>query len=264
MFAGILIMCAGMCIGILDNYDLGPLYAYECAFALYIAYYFIPVCSALPICYIQRYLSREATSRLLVFRSDQKRYIAGTVISTILAGFLVVAVASLLFAGISFLLCWPEGVTTAIPAGGAATLEESEGLVEYVKAGYLDLMLYEDTGLLRTFPILGEHHALMFAVNIFLNSLQGSMYSVAALGCIAFTHNQYIAVAFPFLLNRVLLFLASETHSFWLNPGQLSLDGVMSETIGGGLVFAFSYWAIVTLLFGGIWTIREMRRTRRG
>lgn len=268
MLIAILIMCGGICIGMEGNYDLGLLYSYECAFAMNVAAFFLPFCSVLPVCYIQRYLSRDATSRLMVYRGGRKKYILGNVLNALLAGFLVLLLASLLYALINVLLIGPEGVITGVPAGGAATFEESKGAVEYVKVGYLYESLsdgaYADNGLIGAFPILHQNHLLLFVVEIFLNSMQGAMYSMIALGCYAFIKNQYIAVAFPFLFNRVLAYLAGATSQFWLSPDQLSLDGVMGHTIGGGLVYHFAYWTVVALLFGGTWGIRELRRMRHG
>jgi hypothetical protein len=265
----IIVLCGAMCAN--TDYDNGPLYAFEYADALGIVIYFVPIAAALPVCYIQRYLSREDTSRLLLFRGSRSRYIAANIISTILVGMIVMAAAFCLFAMISFLKCWPDGVWAATDNGELPYWDEYNDLVypegqviTYVKVGYLDILLNDDYGLVGTFAILSKHHLLLFLAEGLVMAIQGAIYATVALGCFAFTSNQYVSLAFPFLLRTGLAFLGSSTGQFWLDPGQLGLSGAMSETMGGGTVYLFSAWCVVTLLFGGAWGLRQVRRSRHG
>jgi hypothetical protein len=266
----IIVLCGAMCAN--TDYDNGPLYAFEYADALGIVIYFVPIAAALPVCYIQRYLSREDTSRLLLFRGSRSRYIAANIISTILVGMIVMAAAFCLFAIISFFHCWPNGVWTADVDPDLVPYMDEEGVliwpeeqeVTYTQVGYLDILLHEDYGLVGTFAILSKHHLLLFLAEGLVLAIQGAIYATVALGCFAFTSNQYVSLAFPFLLRTGLAFLGSSTDLAWLDPGQLSLGGWMSETIGGGTVYLFSAWCVVTLLFGGAWGLRLVRRSRHG
>jgi hypothetical protein len=270
MLLAILVLCGAMCAN--TDFDNGPLYAFEYADALGIMIYFVPIVAALPVCYIQRYFSREDTSRFLLFRGSRSRYIVANIVSTILVGMIVMAAAFCLFAMISFLKCWPNGVWVADADPDIVPYVDEEGImiwpedqeVTYIQVGYLDILLHEDYGLVSKFAILSEHHLLLFLAEGLVLAIQGAIYATVALGCFAFTNNQYVTLAFPFLLRTGLAFLGSSTNLDWLDPGQLSLGGWMSETIGGGTVYLFSAWCVVTLVFGGVWALRQLRRRRHG
>lgn len=268
--AAIVILCAAYCME--ADYEFGILYAYEYANALGVVTFFVPIAAALPVCFIQRYFSREEIFRLALFRGSRVTYIFSHIVSTLLAVMVVVGAATVLFAGISFLHCWPEGVWIQEYTGDGMQTQLIDGEwvfvdtgeVTEVQIGYFDMDINTHFGPLQVFPSLAEHHVLKLAVEALLQMVQGSVCAMFALGAFAFLHNQYIALAVPFLLRTGLAFLSTATGLIWLDPGQLRLVGIMNETIGGGMVYVLIVWLTVTVICGGLWGFRTVWRNYHG
>lgn len=257
-------MLLGFCIE--ARYDMGIIYSYDYSISLGYAGFAVPIAAVFPVCFVQRYLSREGTSRLILFRSSRRSYMLSNLFSTFLSGMIVMGVAFLLFSVISFFNCWPEGVVVDL-GGDILSYIEYEGElvpgsteVDYEQVGYFYCVM-NDYGLYSSIPFFAAHHVIYYLVKGLLLMLQGGMYAMISLACYAFLQNQYIALVLPFLSWVALNFLGTTTKCFWLDPSQLHLTGVMSEsTPYGGLVYFVVYIAVVFLLCAGMWGVRTMRR----
>lgn len=259
-------MLVGYCAQ--SEYYMGVIYAQEWSFSLGYAYWFMPIASVFPVCFIHRYLSRESLSRLITFRGTRAKYILSNIFTAFVAGMIVMGAAYLIFGIISFFQCWPDTVTYKELTEVLSYVETENGPIPWdtaeaeIEAGYFYVLLNEDCGWLTAFPFFYNHRFLYYLFRCVCIMLQGGMYSMISLACLGISRNQYISLAFPFLFQVLLAYLGTTLEIYWLDPGQLDLNGIMSWQGDGGVPYFAAYILIVFCLSSAIWIVYEYKRLK--
>lgn len=212
---------------------------YQYAISLGYGMTFVPVATALPICFYLHHIGMRQSEQLLLIRGSLGSYARSSVLAAIVSGMTVTLGAFLLFS-ISCCLYSPMGTP-------------------YIGLGMYSIRNYGDTIYAKLF----DHPAALYALMGAVYTLNGAMWPMISLLCFSFTKNQYIVVSIPFIVKTALAYIGQLLNLYFLDPGQLQLSGsVSTEWFGGGIPYALGYTGIVILLCGGIWTIRKYREVR--
>lgn len=212
---------------------------YQYAILLGYGIIFIPVAAVLPICFYLRNISAKQSEQLLLIRGSLFSYARSSILSAVVSGMTVTLGAFLLFT----ITCYVYS-----PAG-----------TPYIGLGMYSIKNYGGTIYAKLFDCPAALYALMGVVY----TLNGAIWPMVSLLCFSFTKNQYVVVSIPFIVKTALAYIGQLLNLYFLDPGQLQLNGsVSTEWFGGGIPYALGYIGIVILLCGGIWTVRKYREVR--
>ena len=96
------------------------------------------------------------------------------------------------------------------------------------------------------------------------------MFPAIAYAVSAYSSNQYLCAASPFVLFMLMVYgaqrLGGEVNAlfYYFDPSQLSCNGYCGMTTDGGMVFLFTYVGIVVILCGLLFWSKVSRRLRYG
>ena len=187
-YASALLFC-GSIVFSLDAYPewLDParywnhIYLYEISVNLGVAYWFIPITTAVPICFVRKELSRGSVWQLPLLRASPRRFTLGGLAAACVSG-----------AAVSFL-----GVSMFFLAG---FLRSGGTLVSnYTLMGSADW----PAGDFR----LGRGYWEVSLIELAGLAFMSVMPPAAAYLISGFTDNQYLCAVFPFLLHTLALYL---------------------------------------------------------
>lgn len=235
LIVGIIGLCLAMLVGTSFNNDL--LYCYQYTISFGVTSFFIPVATALPICFIQKQMNADNIRYICLVRSSQRAFSVGALLSAVLSGMAIMLGAFLLFT-ISCAIYCPFGT----PYFG-------NGLFSYQTAFYGAFL---------------KHPKMLYLLMGAIFTLNGAIWPAISLLCWAFTSNQYLALAAPFVVRTGAGYLTQAMGWFYLDPSQLLLKGVASQLPGGGVPYVLLYSAIVVLLCGILWSFSAKRRLYHG
>lgn len=211
-----------------------PLYLFQYATNVGVTVYFIPVASALPICYVRHALQTGGAWQFPLMHSSPRKYSVGGLFSACVSGALVMLIALVLFFLLSVL---------AFP--GPVSFRES--LYSGIEPFYRRLSGVQKYGV----------RGLIFLTN-------GAMWAAVAYGMSGFVTNQYLCASAPFVLHIGLSYLTQTLHWTYLDPGQLQLISDIALEPDGGLLYLAGYTFTVILLCGILFFLRIKRRLRYG
>lgn len=211
-----------------------PLYLFQYATNIGVTAYFIPVVSALPICYVRHALQHGGAWQFPLMHSSPRRYSLGGLVAACLSGALVMLLALLLFF-----------VFTVLAFPGPVSFRES--LYSGSEPFYRKLSGVQKYGV----------RSLIFLTN-------GAMWAAVAYGVSGFAANQYLCASAPFVLHIGLSYLTQTLHWTYLDPGQLQLVSAIVLEPDGGLSYLAIYTLTVVFLCGTLFYLRLKRRLRNG
>lgn len=215
----------------LSYHELSPLYLFQYSGALGISYYFIPVLTVLPICFLQYEITTKGAEKFFLYRSTSLRYLAGGLFASGISGAVVMCASFVVF----MLFCMLIG---ADGSALSSSLDSFEG------------------SWLENSPTF-----VMYFWEAFVFSMNGVIWPVISFVSFSFSKNQYIAASIPLILRSGSSYLLQRLEWFYLDPAQLQLDGVVSEgRPDGGLFYLIGYISIVVLICGIISFVRLRRR----
>ncbi|MDO5411247.1 MAG: hypothetical protein Q4F21_12495 [Lachnospiraceae bacterium] len=188
----------------------GPLYSFQYVCAVGIVYYFLPVVTALPICYIQYEMITKKAECFFLYRSRPKRYIFSGIAAAGISGAVVTLISFALFIG----YCTATGGASLM----SQVLHEFEGTC-FANASARVLYLRE---------------AFVFACN-------GALWPVIAFTIFCFTKNQYIATAAPLILRSGGTYIIQRI-SYHIDATELTILDYIDSTMikGEGSIGNFS------------------------
>lgn len=212
-------------------HELSPLYLFQYSNAVGISYYFIPVMTVLPICFLQYEIITKDAEKFLLYRSTALRYLTGGLFASGIAG----AVMMLASFGIFILFC---------------VLTSADGVS-------LSTGLHNFTGTwLENCPAFA-----VYLWEAFVFSMNGIIWPVISFVSFLFSKNQYIAASIPLILRSGSSYLLQRLEWYYLDPAQLQLDGVVSSgQPDGGLFYLILYIAVVVSICGIISFVKLRRR----
>lgn len=235
LLVGIIGLWLAMLVGTNFNNDL--LYCYQYTISLGVTSFFIPVATVLPICFMQKQMDAGNIRYICLIRSSRRSFSGGALLSAVLSGMAIMLGAFLLFTVSCAIYC-PLG----IPYFG-------NGLFSYQTVFY---------------DVLLKHPQMLYLLMGAIFTLNGAIWPAISLLCWAFTSNQYLALAVPFVVRTGAGYLTQSMGLFYLDPSQLLLKGVANQLPGGGVPYVLLYSAIVVLLCGILWNFSIKRRLYHG
>lgn len=247
-YAGALLFVASVLFSITD-YPLwdNPTYLYEASVRMGVTGYFIPVVTVLPVCFVQKELSRGSAWQLPLLRSSPRRFTAGGLGAACVSGaFVTVLGFALFFLGIvmtagegpDLRLTFADPQNTSIPANDPLY----QGF--YYGQPYWVVTLIEIGGLALVSMV---HPAVSWLVS-------------------GFSDNQYLCAAVPFMLQIFVMFsfqrLGYYVHKlfYYFDPSRLTPG---ADRLGDSYYFplyAVGYVLIVALCCGLLYGRRLKRR----
>lgn len=223
-------------VAFMEGYhELSPLYLFQYSNAVGISYYFIPVMTVLPICFLQYEMITKGAEKFLLYRSTAMRYLAGGLFAAGISGAVMMCASFAVF----ILFC---------------ILSSADGTA-------LSTGLHSFTGTwLENCPTF-----MVYFWEAFVFSMNGVIWPMISFVSFAFSKNQYIAASLPLILRSGSSYLLQRLEWYYLDPAQLQLDGVVSAgRSDGGLFYLISYVSIVVLICGMISFIQLRRRIVHG
>lgn len=219
----------------LGNSDL--LYNYQQTISLGFTAFFIPVASVIPICYFQYNLVTGRTLQYYLMRTKKKNYFLGACVGALLSGAVVMIGAFILFSMTCFIYS---------PMGSPYI---GNGLFGQDSSFYIEL---------------GKYPILLYLLNGFVFTLNGTIWPMLSLMCFGFTSNRYIVVALPFISRTIMSYFAQFTDIYFLDPSQLLLKGIARGWVGGGIPYLLLYVVCFTVISAGVFLFFEYRRLSDG
>lgn len=248
-WVGALLFLASIVFSVSDTLDArNPTYLYEYAMDCGIAGFFVPVVTVLPVCFVQKELSRGGVWQLPLLRASPRRYAAGGLAAACLSGAVVTLAA---FAGLFLGL--------VLVSGGNVFFDYA--LVPW------DLEVWQDRSYLEV--------TLIELANLGLTSMMYPAVAWLVSGC---SSNQYLCAAAPFLIDTLARygfgFLAYEVDPRFaaLDPGHLddfwgvspSFSRDPAVYIPLGVLLVVGYVMAVILVCGLLFRRRLERRLLDG
>ncbi len=245
LVAALLISCLP-----LGNFTIfwGPLYLFQYMTAVGIVYYFVPIMTALPVCFVQYEIVAKNSDLYLVYRSNPKRYILSGVAASGISGAVITLSTFVIF----FVFCVSlDGIAMILPQ-------------------YQDLakdIVYSEIFANRLHDFAGSCFAnsplwVLYLREGFEFACNGIIWPVISYTVLAFSKNQYIAAAAPFIFRTGFSYILQSIPGpdwLWrLNPTSIKLAGGTGD-FDSGLLFVLTYIAVVLL----ICTILTFYRLRR-
>lgn len=235
MIVGIIGLLSSMLVGMNFHDDL--LYCYQYTISLGVTSFFIPVATVLPVCFMQKQMNAGNNIRYIcLMRSSRRSFSGSALLSAVLSGMLIMFGAFLLFTA----FCSINSV--GHPYFG-------KGMFSYQTVFY---------------DALSEYPGMLYLLMGAVFTLNGAIWPAISLLCFAFTSNQYLALAIPFVVRTGMGYLMQSTGWFYLDPSQLLLKGVANQLPGGGIPYVLLYSAVVVLFCGFFWNYSIKRRLHHG
>ena len=220
-----------------------PAYHFDCAFAMGVCSWFLPVTAAMPISYIRHALQKGGAGQFPLLHSSPLRYTLSGLAAAFVSGALVLLLATGLFH--LYVVLFLKGPVS----------------YEYV--------LHDGTYFFSRIP-----HRLYYLVMIGIYAVYAGMFAMVAYGVSGLSANQYICAASGFAFWIALAVFAQSIAHYApeqyrlaiaaIDPGQCTPGGAMSETRDGGMIYRSVYTLAVGLIFGGDFFLRLKRRLKDG
>lgn len=235
LIVGIMGLWLAMLVG--TNFHNDLLYCYQYTISLGVTSFFIPVATVLPVCLMQKQMNTGNIQYVCLVRSNRRSFSSGALLSAVFSGMAVALGAFLLFT----VFCCVYS-----PSG---TPYFGDGMFPYQTDFYVSLI---------------EYPKLLYSLMGAIFTLNGAIWPAISLLCWAFTSNQYLALAIPFVVRTGAGYLTQSLGMFYLDPSQLLLKGIANQLPGGGVPYVLLYSAIVVLLCGILWDYSIKRRLYHG
>ena len=235
LIVGIMGLLFAMLVGTNFNNDL--LYCYQYTISLGVTSFFIPVATVLPVCFMQKQINSGNIRYICLMRSSRCSFSGGALLSAVLSGMAVMLGAFLLFTACCYIYC---------PLG---TPYFGDGMFSY-QTSFYDALL--------------KRPEMLYLLMGCIFTLNGAIWPAISLLCFAFTSNQYLALAIPFVVRTGMGYLTQSMGWFYLDPSQLLLKGVANQLPGGGVPYVLLYSVVVVLLCGCFWNYSVKRRLHHG
>ena len=220
-----------------------PMYLYDYAMNLGVSGFFLPVATVLPICFVRRELTRGSAWQFPLIHTAPLRYTGGGLVAACLSG----AIVSLIGFAAFFLF---------------AVLTSREPLrLDTMQKWCIDLDYC---------PFWMKTPSLFFVFSLVILIVRSMMFPAIAYAVSAYSSNQYLCAASPFVLFMLMVYgaqrLGGEVNAlfYYFDPSQLSCNGYCGMTTDGGMVFLFTYVGIVVILCGLLFWSKVSRRLRYG
>lgn len=233
MAVSVLVLLLAMIGSVMPFPSSYPLYLFQYATDIGFTLYFMPVVTVIPICFVQHGLQQKNSQQCVLFRGTTVRYALGGMFAACISGAIIMAAAVVLF----LLFC-----CVALP--GPVSFEIS----------------------LWVHPFLdGQSPALNYLFCGAVFCLNGFLWPAIAFAAFTATNNQYFCAALPLLSRFLMSMFAQSIEQYWLDPGQLLINGCAATYYpGGGIPFVFLYIAAVLVICGIFSIVRLNRRIQHG
>ena len=239
VYAGALLFVLSIYFSVYDTLDaLNPTYLYEYSTGLGVSWFLIPVVTVLPVCFVQRELSRGSAWQLPLLRTSPARFTLGGLSAACLSGAAVTTLAFVVF----FL-------SIVVIAGPRLMLDYTLGFFQ--DKSYLETTLLE----------------LLFL------ALQSMLHPAVSFLVSGYTSNQYLCAAAPFLLQTLarygfgaLVYYGGLRFFVYLDPGHLDPGGNPFVDAGWHvfLLYVLGYVLSVVAVCGLLYRRRLERRLQNG
>lgn len=240
-YAGAVLFYLSIVLSVAETWDsYNPTFLYQYSLGLGISGYFIPVVSALPICFVRKELSRGSTWQFPLLRATPRRFSAGGLAAACVSG----AVVTLLGYALFYL-------TVVLAAGKSLAMNDTlvTGEVAFYRGlNYLEITLIDVADL----------------------ALVSMIYAALAYLISAYSQNQYLCAASPFILFILALFIVQRLAALvdrrfrYLDPAQLYPVGSGLTDTKAYPLYVLSYVGGVVLICGLLFARRLQRRLRDG
>lgn len=222
----------------LEGYTLydykDALYMYQCAYAMGIAYHFLPVTAVIPLCFVACELQKNNAWHHALLRSSPWRYTLGGLLAALCSGAFVVLVSGGLF------LLFSAIVSTEALSLKVSLFNGTEPF--YAGRTGLDLLF----------------------IRISVIAANGVMYAGISYAVSNFTKNQYICAAAPFVLRTIVGYVTQALNLSLLDPTEVLLFGNKLLNPYGGLVYVGIYVLTVVCICALLFYVRLRRRLNYG
>lgn len=221
-----------------------PIYLYEISVNLGVAIWFIPVVTVLPICFVRKELSRGGVWQLPLLRTSPRRFALGGLAAACLSGVIVTLLGVALFFLVGFLRAGGTMIKNyTLMGGGSWSVGDFRSGRNYVEVAFIEL-------------------AGLAGMSV--------LYPAAAYMISAFSDNQYLCAASPFLLFSLALYTFQRLEYYvdsrfaWLDPSNLNPMNNPFDNANLAMLYTLTYISIVLLLCTTLFHCRLKRRLTNG